>query len=66
VNLTAHDYIWIGTLAATILYLRKDVNGLGMKTRRMIAEMIITAGEEAGIPKENRPRFEGYVRRLLG
>lgn len=57
-NLSAHDYIWIGTLAATIFYLRRDVNGLGGKTRKMVAEMIITAKE--------RPDFEAVVRRLLG
>jgi len=57
-NFTPHDYIWLGTLAATIFYLRKDVNGLGAKTRKMIAETIIQNREH--------PDFANIVRRLLG
>lgn len=57
-NLTPHDYIWLGTLVATIWYLRKDVNGIGGKTRKMVAEIIIQNREN--------PDFANIVRRLLG
>lgn len=57
-NLQPHDYILVGIYVATVLYLRKDVNGLGAKTRRMIAEQIIQSREDKD--------FAAIVRRLLG
>ena len=57
-SLTAHDWIAVGLYIAAVWYLRHDVNGLGAKTRRMIAEQIIQAKDD--------PDFPAIVRRLLG
>lgn len=63
-NLTAHDYVLVGIYVATLLYVRRDVNGIGAKTRKMIAEMILQAAFIAfGKVDEG---FETTVRRLLG
>lgn len=56
--MSPHDYIYLGTLVATVWYLRRDLNGMGRKTRLMTAEFIIAS--------KDQPDFAAIVRRLLG
>lgn len=56
--MTPRDWIAVGLYLAAVWYLRRDVNGIGAKTRKMIAEQIIQA--------KNDPDFAVIVRRLLG
>lgn len=48
----------VGMIYAMFRQLRKDVNGLGWKTRKSVAEIIILSKQS--------PDFDAIVRRLLG
>lgn len=66
-NLTTHDWIAVGGYLAAIWYLRRDVNGLGAKTRRLVAEQIINAAYHIrGADQDGLRDFAAVVKRLLG
>lgn len=54
------DYIEIGSALTVIWYLRRDVNGIGSKARKMVAEIIILN------QSLDKAEFAALVRRLLG
>ena len=58
--MTPRDYIEIGAALMIVWYLRKDVNGLGSKTRKLVAENIIQN------QTMEKAEFAALVRRLLG
>jgi len=60
VRMTARDYIEIGAALAIVWHLRKDVNGIGSKNRKLVAENIIQN------QTMEKSEFAALVRRLLG
>lgn len=55
-----------GSIYASFRVLKKFVDGLGGKMRRMIAEQIIDHSALVTLNESDRRRFAEFVRRLLG